>query len=70
MPFEVKGRVRVARCMVCGRLVDEKAMQFKTCCMNKPVVFCSRRCMKRWESMWLRRQEQLKMGVKSRPSLL
>ncbi len=59
MPFEVKGRVGVKRCVICGRIVGGDAIQFKTCCMNKPVVFCSRRCMSIWESRWLRNQEQI-----------
>ncbi len=62
MPFEVKGKARVARCAVCGRIVREEALQFKTCCMNKPVVFCSRKCMRVWESKWLRSQEQIRVG--------
>ena len=62
MPYEVKGRVGVYRCAICGKIIRDEAIQFKTCCMNKPVVFCSKRCMKIWESKWLRQQEQLKSG--------
>ncbi len=62
MPFEVKeAKGRVYRCEVCGRLTTNPIL-YKTCCMNKPVVFCSQACARKWISAWMRNQEQLMRG--------
>ena len=68
MPIEVsEGGGRAKRCDVCGRLIRE-AVIVKTCCNNKARTFCSQKCYSVWKREWLRRQEQLKGGVK-RPLL-
>lgn len=59
MPYEVKGKSLIYRCQICGKMIHKDAIQFKTCCMNKPVVLCSQRCMRIWETRWLRQQEQI-----------
>ena len=59
VPYEVKDRRGAVRCTVCGRIIRGEGIKLKTCCVNKPVTFCSVRCRREWESRWLRRQEQL-----------
>ena len=62
MPFQLKADRRLYRCAVCGRVVTGEPIMLRTCCMNRPVVFCSRACAEKWVREWLRRQEQLGRG--------
>ncbi len=58
MPFELKiQRPAELRCTNCGRLVREGAIVVKTCCVNKPWVFCSRECYKQFVAKWTRNQD-------------
>lgn len=57
MPLEVKSSSGVHRCVVCGKLTTNPIF-YKTCCMNKPVVFCSNHCVRKWIMEWMRNQEQ------------
>jgi len=59
MPFELKVVGGVYRCEVCGRLITSNPFVYKTCCMNKPVILCSRECLIKWVSEWGKNQEQL-----------
>lgn len=61
MPFQVRGYSASMRCSVCGRIVAKPFLQIKTCCVNKPLIFCSKRCMQMWEMRWLRGQEQIRV---------
>ena len=59
IPLEIKSKEgSVYRCIVCGKIVTNPIF-YKTCCMNKPVVFCSRICARRWISEWVKNQDQL-----------
>jgi endogenous inhibitor of DNA gyrase (YacG/DUF329 family) len=69
MPYKVEGRSIILRCTICGKVIRDEGIQFKTCCMNKPMVFCSRRCMQTWETRWLRQQEQIMRGRQTRKIL-
>jgi hypothetical protein len=59
MPLEVKNVILNAtyRCEVCGRLTSSPII-YKTCCMNKPVILCSRECLSNWLSKWVKNQDQ------------
>jgi len=62
MPFQLREEYnKIYRCEVCGRTVLEPIV-YKTCCMNKPVYFCSRVCMVKWISEWTKNQEQVFRG--------
>ncbi|MEM0051438.1 MAG: hypothetical protein QXF42_07940 [Sulfolobales archaeon] len=60
MPLEVRNVITnaVYRCEVCGRLTSTPVI-YKTCCMNKPVILCSRECLYRWMSEWVKNQDQI-----------
>lgn len=55
--MQVEGRGGVYRCEVCGRLTSNPIF-YKTCCTNKPAVFCSEACARKWIATWMRNQEQ------------
>jgi methionyl-tRNA synthetase len=59
MPFEIKQNEsnKIYRCETCGKLITSNPITYKTCCMNKPVYFCSKPCFTKWLSVWMRRQE-------------
>ncbi|ABL89146.1 ribosomal protein L24, conjectural [Pyrobaculum islandicum DSM 4184] len=58
MPFELKvQRPAELRCSNCGKLVGAGAIVVKTCCVNKPWVFCSRECYRQFVAKWTRNQE-------------
>jgi len=62
MPFKLREEYsRVYKCEVCGRITLEPIV-YKTCCMNKPVYFCSRTCMVKWITEWAKNQEQVFRG--------
>lgn len=65
MPFQVKGYSGILRCSVCGRIVVKPFVQLKTCCVNKPVILCSKRCLQIWTSGWLKKQEQIRARRKN-----
>ncbi|MEM1679284.1 MAG: hypothetical protein QXV81_06875 [Ignisphaera sp.] len=60
MPLELKNVIPTAvyRCEVCGKTTSTPIL-YKTCCMNKPVALCSRECLNRWISEWIKNQEQI-----------
>ncbi len=60
MPFELDATAAKQRCDICGAIVKDPIL-IKTCCVNKPVTFCSRKCYQKWKSEWMRRQEQLRV---------
>lgn len=62
MPFQVSEQgIRVRRCEVCGKLTS-KPLAYKTCCMNKPVYFCSTSCLRKWVAEWVKNQDQVMKG--------
>jgi hypothetical protein len=60
MPLEVRNVITnaVYRCEVCGKLTSTPII-YKTCCMNKPVILCSRECLNKWLSEWVKNQDQI-----------
>jgi hypothetical protein len=60
MPLEVKNVIVNAtyRCEICGRLTSSPII-YKTCCMNKPIILCSRECLSKWMSEWIKNQDQI-----------
>ncbi len=60
MPFQLNTEVKFERCTWCGGVIKEKPIVVKTCCSNKPKVFCSQRCYEAWKREWLKAQEQLR----------
>lgn len=60
MPFEIgKNVTNINRCFVCKKIVTNPYAVIKTCCVNKPIIFCSKTCKNIWERSWLKRQEQI-----------
>lgn len=70
MPFEVKGISGVFRCEVCGKLITSNPLVYKTCCMNKPVVLCSKECLSKWIAEWGKNQDQVFSKVSPRKASL
>ena len=62
MPFFLGSEVNELRCSWCSKIIKEKPIVVKTCCSNKPKVFCSQRCYESWKREWLKSQEQLRRG--------
>jgi hypothetical protein len=60
MPFELEKSVAGKKCDVCGKIARDPIV-IKTCCVNKPVTFCSKKCYQVWKAKWLKRQEQMKI---------
>lgn len=58
MPFQLDTKVNQLRCSWCGKLIKDNPIIVKTCCNNKPWVFCSKQCYNNWVREWMRRQEQ------------
>lgn len=48
------------RCDNCGKIIKGNPLGVKTCCVNKPKVFCSLLCLKQFTSQWVRSQEAIK----------
>ncbi|MEM1598059.1 MAG: TRASH domain-containing protein [Pyrobaculum sp.] len=64
MPFELKvAKVTELRCTNCGRIIQGAPIVVKTCCVNKPWVFCSRECQKQFTMKWTRNQDAGRGGV-------
>ncbi|CCC81066.1 hypothetical protein [Thermoproteus tenax] len=58
MPFELKvQRPAVSRCSNCGKLINGPGIVVKTCCVNKPWVFCSKECYRQFLSKWTKNQD-------------
>jgi hypothetical protein len=55
MPFELESDAGREKCDVCGKRAKDPIV-IKTCCVNKPVTFCSRRCYQVWKAKWLKIQ--------------
>lgn len=71
MPFEIRqNEKKLLRCSVCGKIIKERPIVIKTCCVNKPWYFCSNICYHKWRVIWLRRQEQLSGGTLRRYSVI
>ncbi|AFA38734.1 MAG: TRASH domain-containing protein [Pyrobaculum sp.] len=63
MPFELKiTRTVDLRCSNCGKIITGEPIVVKTCCVNKPWVFCSRECYKQFVAKWTRNQDAGKGG--------
>ncbi|WP_202318901.1 hypothetical protein [Archaeoglobus neptunius] len=58
MPFELERSAARLRCDVCGKIAKDPIV-VKTCCVDKPVTFCGRKCYQKWKAGWMRRQEQI-----------
>ncbi|MEM1579300.1 MAG: hypothetical protein QXN34_07605 [Archaeoglobaceae archaeon] len=54
MPFKLSDE-KSGKCSVCGK-ISEKLILAKTCCVNKPVTFCSKSCYQKWKAEWLKKQ--------------
>ncbi|NON62206.1 hypothetical protein HLB03_05780 [Acidianus sp. DSM 29099] len=60
MPFKLDTETREIHCSWCKQVIRGKPIVVKTCCNNKPFIFCSSRCYNNWMREWLKRQEQIK----------
>ncbi|MUN28320.1 TRASH domain-containing protein [Sulfolobus metallicus DSM 6482 = JCM 9184] len=60
MPLKIEYDTTSIKCDWCKQVIKGKPLTVKTCCNNKPWVFCSERCYRQWMTEWLRRQEQIK----------
>ncbi|MCY0859713.1 MAG: TRASH domain-containing protein [Sulfolobaceae archaeon] len=58
MPLNLNAETLQQRCSWCGKIIKGKPIVVKTCCNNKPWVFCSDSCYRQWHADWLRKQEQ------------
>lgn len=71
MPFELKvQRTTELRCSNCGRVIAANPIVVKTCCVNKPWVFCSRECYRAFISKWTRNQDAARGGGSLRRGIL
>jgi len=51
MPFQLDTKVNQLHCSWCEKIVRDNPIVVKTCCNNKPWVFCSKQCYDTgWES--------------------
>ncbi|PVU78716.1 hypothetical protein DDW12_00060 [Sulfolobus islandicus] len=66
MPLQLNTNTVTLKCSWCGNIIKENPIVVKTCCNNKPWVFCSNRCYQQWLADWLRKQEQRAGGKKQR----
>ncbi len=70
MPFELKVKnVTQYRCDNCGRIIRENPIVIKTCCVNKPWVFCSTQCLGQFTSKWMKNQDAMKSGGRLRSTI-
>ncbi|MDT7875995.1 MAG: TRASH domain-containing protein [Sulfolobaceae archaeon] len=69
MPFQLDVKVNALKCSWCGNIIRGEPIIVKTCCNNKPWVFCSRQCYNSWVKEWLKRQEQQKLQQKRKALL-
>ncbi|MFP3233270.1 MAG: TRASH domain-containing protein [Sulfolobaceae archaeon] len=58
MPMQLDVHTNALRCSWCGKFIHGEPITVKTCCNNKPWVFCSKQCYNMWVREWLKRQEQ------------
>ncbi len=57
MPFILNNVQGQLRCSNCGRIIIGQPIVVKTCCVNKPWVFCSEECYNEFLRRWVRNQE-------------
>ncbi len=70
MPYELKvQKVVENRCTNCGRVIRDNPIVVKTCCVNKPWVFCSRECYRQFVVNWTRNQDAAKGGGRLRKAI-
>ncbi len=70
MPYELKvQKVVENRCTNCGRVIRGNPIVVKTCCVNKPWVFCSRECYRQFVVSWTRNQDAARSGGKLRKAI-
>lgn len=70
MPFQLETSIKEIRCDWCKQIIKNKPIVVKTCCNNKPVIFCSNKCYTEWMREWLKKQEQMKQRtIKQKRSL-
>jgi len=63
MAFELKVvKTTELRCTNCGKIITGSPIVVKTCCVNKPWVFCSRECYKAFLTKWTRNQDAARSG--------
>ncbi|MFP3311000.1 MAG: TRASH domain-containing protein [Caldivirga sp.] len=48
MPFLLNTGTGQVRCTYCGRVISGQPIVVKTCCINRPWVFCSEECYNRF----------------------
>ncbi|AWR98257.1 hypothetical protein DFR86_05950 [Acidianus sulfidivorans JP7] len=71
MPLEIEDiNNRAIRCDQCHNIIRGKPLVVKTCCNNKPLVFCSSKCYQEWMREWMKKQEQMKQKSKTTKKLL
>lgn len=64
MPLELKlPKTTELRCSNCGRVITGTPISVKTCCVNKPWVFCSRECYRDFVAKWTKNQDAGRGGV-------
>ena len=64
MPFELKVQRSIElRCSNCGKLITGTPIVAKTCCVNKPWVFCNRECYRQFLAKWTRNQDAGRGGT-------
>ncbi|TRM93637.1 hypothetical protein DJ526_03400, partial [Sulfolobus sp. A20-N-G8] len=55
MPFQLNTMNNVSlKCNWCGTIIKTNPIVVKTCCNNKPWVFCSNGCYQKWLAEWLK----------------
>jgi hypothetical protein len=60
MPLKLDTKINEIRCSWCKKIIRGNPIVVKTCCNNKPLVFCSNSCYMAWMRQWLRKQEQIR----------
>lgn len=70
MPLRIGGASSTQlRCDNCGRVIAGEPIMVKTCCVNRPWVFCSEQCMRQFTSKWMMNQEAGRGGALRRGML-
>nr|WP_230937984.1 TRASH domain-containing protein [Sulfolobus acidocaldarius] len=67
--MQLNTNITAVRCSWCGKVINNEPIVVKTCCNNKPWVFCSRQCYNMWVRDWLKSQEQQR-GAKKKGGML
>ncbi|MGC9153456.1 MAG: TRASH domain-containing protein [Vulcanisaeta sp.] len=54
MPFLLNQGTTQLRCSNCGKIIIRQPIVVKTCCVNKPWVFCSEQCYDDFLRKWIK----------------